>query len=888
MHRKLNYWFALIINLHVPCVLFGMTSDSIPADSNLLLPDAHLKISEIEIGHTLHPLQLVRGKVAGLDITHPGSNPFDPYIVRSRGIHTFSLENASPFFLLNDMPIENLHFISPWEIQSIEASIDAATSSRYGFKGQQGVINFRTVEAGREGWSIQYNNIFALESIDRQVPVANAEEFVSYGGEDLGESRDWQKEITRKGFSQLQRLAVTRRWKNTAVMASGQWRDILPVLKNTESNNLYGHITLNQTLWENRIRLTGRSYFYGNRSQFGEPQAFQFANKSNPTSPLYNSSDDTFAGYFEQLKFNYFNPVSIIDQIRSTGKENGQLLQFSGSIDLFRNTWIEAKYGSERASESYRRSAPATSRFEGHSQNGVVSTSDIKFHNEWADLQLAYKTQIEMLQIKGKIGFDHQEVTSNSIVFRGTDFSLPVTTATPVTSGENLSTVKGSSAYRLVNYYGKVDLDYKQLVLLNFQLTRSGSSRLGAHNPFGWFYGIRTGLNINKMLKRTSADDWSLHFSVGSAGAQPPGDNLSVYVVDPQLSFYYNGNYIPQAAYRHDRNPDLKWEQRNEWELSMHKSYWNRRLTIGFLIFRGQAKDIITLENRPSPPSLTFQRWENMVATRNKGWQLWAKADVMNTANFTWQINLQSSRSKSVLEKFPPLNRIIGGGCGCGGSTLSPIVLTEGTPLDRIRTWRTIYSVEERRYREVDRNGDGTIWIEDMEKSGNAFPTWQLGLNNSFRWNKFEAFVQFGGSFGHSLIHVNRLNYEVRGNVAYQNIIQTKYFENKPNDVNVFSDMFVEKATYLQLEQLNFSYDIGNLLPGFFKDSKIYLGGSNVMTLTQYSGSDPQVRYQNVDYQFDGSPRSSTNLASTVASGVDSEYTYPFTRSWYLGLKITF
>jgi hypothetical protein len=342
------------------------------------------------------------------------------------------------------------------------------------------------------------------------------------------------------------------------------------------------------------------------------------------------------------------------------------------------------------------------------------------------------------------------------------------------------------------------------------------------------------------------------------------------------------------VGYRHDANPDLKWERRDEWELGMEKGILRNKVKLKYSLFFGHTKDIITREPVPSPPNIVGEKWINAYSIKNQGWEFTTKADILQNDRIKWSVDLNLFRSRPFLQTFPPGQRIVGGGCGCGGKPYSPVEIKEGEPLGKILAWRVRYSLEEQRYVEIDQNRDGWINRDDQREAGNAYPSWQLGMSHTISFGNLALHATFGGAFGHHLINMNRLNYEVRDNVTFSNIVSTKYLESVPVQFNVFSDRFVEKASYFQLDQLFMSFDLSNLLKSGL-DCKLFAGSQNLITFTGYTDDDPEVRYQNIPYAADGSPEYRfVNLNGGIARGIDHEFGYPFTRSFYLGLQIDF
>lgn len=163
-----------------------------------------------------------------------------------------------------------------------------------------------------------------------------------------------------------------------------------------------------------------------------------------------------------------------------------------------------------------------------------------------------------------------------------------------------------------------------------------------------------------------------------------------------------------------------------------------------------------------------------------------------------------------------------------------------------------------------------------------------LGMQHQLKFGKLTTHLRFRGAFGHYLSSDYRLIYELRDNIKYYNVVNTRYFSLKSNSRNVFSERLVEKGSYLQLDQMFFSYDFSSPSSSIFRDFRLFFGGNNLFTFSGFTGIDPEVRYQEIQYQADGSMTEHQAQFNTLAGGFEILNTYPIVRSWFVGLEIIF
>ena len=134
-HIKVIFFCGLMLTLcDVSRAELFSNLDSLPTDSNIFEKPGTVKISSFVVGNAEHPLRLLQGEVANMHISKPNGNVFEPYIIRSRGIHSFIDAHSAPQIWLNHMPIQYTQMISPWDIQQLHAKVGVADNVRQGLR----------------------------------------------------------------------------------------------------------------------------------------------------------------------------------------------------------------------------------------------------------------------------------------------------------------------------------------------------------------------------------------------------------------------------------------------------------------------------------------------------------------------------------------------------------------------------------------------------------------------------------------------------------------------------------------------------------------------------------------------------------------------------------
>jgi hypothetical protein len=185
-----------------------------------------------------------------------------------------------------------------------------------------------------------------------------------------------------------------------------------------------------------------------------------------------------------------------------------------------------------------------------------------------------------------------------------------------------------------------------------------------------------------------------------------------------------------------------------------------------------------------------------------------------------------------------------------------------------------------------DQNEDGEITPDDREIIGNANPDFIYGLNNSLSYKGFELHLFIQGVYGNDVFNATRVESESMNDFKSQQATVLNRWKN-PGDVtdmpvatlgekynSDLSTRFLEDGSYLRLKTLSLGYVIPRNLTSRLKidQARIYVTAENLLTLTRYSGYDPEVN------AFGGS-----NLAQGIDFG-----TYPQSRNFIIGVNLSF
>ncbi|HEU5145291.1 MAG TPA: carboxypeptidase-like regulatory domain-containing protein, partial [Chryseosolibacter sp.] len=167
-----------------------------------------VKEADFNRGTVNDPIQLLQGKVAGLNITRPGGDPNAGFNVRLRGVSTFGA-NSEPLVVIDGVIGGSLNTVDPNDIASIDVLKDASAAAIYGSRGGSGVI-LVTTKSGKAGRvTVDYNGSYAIETVANTIEVMTAEEYLQVpGARDLGSNTDWLDLVTKQGNAMVHNLSL--------------------------------------------------------------------------------------------------------------------------------------------------------------------------------------------------------------------------------------------------------------------------------------------------------------------------------------------------------------------------------------------------------------------------------------------------------------------------------------------------------------------------------------------------------------------------------------------------------------------------------------------------------------------------------------------------------
>ena len=468
--------------------------------------------------------------------------------------------------------------------------------------------------------------------------------------------------------------------------------------------------------------------------------------------------------------------------------------------------------------------------------------------------------------------------------------------------------------YRRVSFFGRLNYNFNNRYLLQATVRRDGSSKFGSNNRWGTFPSVALGWRISEedfFPKDSFVNSLKLRASWGRLGNE---NALGYYDFLALISTYnhmYQGyvkgngdNAWVGSIARALENRDLKWETTDTKNFGIDFGMFNNKLTGAINYYYNQTEDLLITKVLPPSAGLDSPVL-NVGKISNSGIEIELNyAD--KKGDFSYNVGMNLSTTKNEVKSLADEGQVLYGEGLKYGTEHFPTQTRVGKPIGAFYLYKTagLFQRDEdaRNYKNekgeeyqpfadagdvkfVDVNGDGVIDEDDKVYSGSGIPKLEVNLNFSAEYKGFDLSVVLGSAWGHKLYNGNKYFYE--GMNSGSNFLASslnawtptntntdvpRAIYNDPNGNMKESDRFLEKGDFIRLRTLQLGYTLPSKLmkQAYIDRLRVYFSADNLFTITGYDGVDPEF-----------------SRASVLNTGID-KLIYPFTRSFTLGVQLTF
>lgn len=851
---------------------------------------ATVKSKDFNKGLVSSPEQLINGKVSGVQIMSNSGSASAGSTIRVRGGASLNASN-DPLIVLDGVPLEQggisgnssnfLSMINPSDIESMTVLKDASSTAIYGSRASNGVIIITTKKGQQGAVKVNFNTTNSLQTRAQMVDMLSRDEFVNvinqFGTDNqkslLGTANtDWNDEVYRTAFGTDNNLSVSGsidKWLPFRVSVGYYNQSGLVRKDNVE--RWTGNVVLTPSFFQDHLKLTINAKGTLNNNSFNNGGAVWAAATFNPTIPVY-SGNDKYGGYNEALDADGVpvnagvrNPRGLVDLYDSKSKVS----RFIGSMDVdykvhfLPDLKLHATVGADYAKGDGTVYVPAYAA-QSYNKDESLGGSDYKYGPQ--------KNENRLLTLYANYAKYFEDIKSNVDLTAGYDYQYWKSTTplyyTKSAAGTNLSTVKASD-YRhvMLSYYGRINYSFDGKYLLTATVRRDASSRFSKDTRWGTFPSVALGWTLTEepwLKNQKVLSNLKLRASYGVTGQQEGIGNynyLPVYTYSVTgAEAFINGQYI--NTYRPEAYvSDLKWETTTSWNFGLDFGFLNGRIGGAIDFYTRKTKDL--LASVPTAAGTNFSKTilTNVGNVDSKGIEISLNATPIQTKdwewnlsyNFTWQnmkvknLSLTKGGSQTNVKVGPSID------------AYQFQVLSEGYEPYMFYVYHQLYDSKTGKPIEgayADLNNDGEINESDLYRYHSPAPKYIMGLSTSLRYKQLTLGMSFRANIDNYVYNGMGMSTGAFETVSYNNSqlnnLNTSFLKTGFKTRQYLSDYYVENASFLKLDNLSLSYNVGKI--NKWASLTVSAMVQNVFTITGYSGTDPEVP-NGMDNSFYPRPR---------------------------------
>ncbi len=835
-------------------------------------------------GNINDPTQLLQGKIAGLNIARVGGDPNKPFNIRLRGLSTFGA-NAEPLVVIDGVIGGSLDSVDPSDIESINVLKDASAAAIYGTRGSSGVILITTKSGkGISQSGFEYRVYASSEEISNIIPMASTSQFLSNGGLDLGSDNNWVDLVSRNATSVVHNLAFTGSGDNgLTYRASLNYRDVEGILNTSAYEQINGRISVSQSFLNDKVRFQGNLGITSREASLGFTDALNIALIFNPTAPIYNED----GSFFQNKVQDSYNPVAINEKSKNDQEKNTFLANFKLDFDLTDDLTLSASY-STQYKNSFRGIYYDNDAFwRGLGDNGFAQRIHDEEKFSLSELTATYRGELNDFRYELLAGYAYQEFTYQGTNVINRDFLTNEVSYNNLSLGLGINDNKGymgsyKEEAKLASAFARLNLNYQNFLYFSASFRNEDSSRFGPNYRTGSFWATSAGIDINKLFDIQGVDQLKLRAGYGVTGNEPSERYAYIQKLGALGQGFINSEFKTSIGPQSNPNPDLKWEEKGELNVGIDFIALDSKLSGSLDYFNRTTTDLLRDTPVSSPPNIYTSTLLNLGELETTGFEVAFDYSAISKDDFSWNVGFNLSNFEVKLINISDQDEFVtySGNLGAPGLNYTyPIVLEEGSVLGNIRAGvfagyddqgRTLIINQETGESTLERNLD-----RDGVIVGNGLPEYSFGISNNFTYQNWDLNILLRGVTGHSLINIPRAYWEHPGLSGRQNFAYTKYFNPDDSELDAYHSGMVEKADFLRLDNATLGYTFSLPEDSKIDNLRVYFSGNNLFTITDYTGSDPEVRYD--------------DRGDILVPGIDrrtSEY-FP-TKTYTIGLNINF
>ena len=860
---------------------------------------------------------VLSGRAPGVTVRRMNGAPGQGATIRIRGAN--SLYGGNDPLIVVDGNYGSMP--NMYDIESIEILKDASATAIYGSRGANGVILVKTKRGSEGRPKLSFHSDFSFDHVPQRYNLMDAYEFAefnnrvgtfSFTDDELAEYKanggtDWQDEIMQTGVSQNYKVILSGGSKNIKFYISPSYRRSTGTIRNTEADG-YGLSSKVDMDLSDRIsvqvetnvghsgNLNPKLATGGSKTSIPLMAAIVWA----PVEPVYESD-----GGYNRLGI---GTGVIINPLLMTTVKNTNYSNYGSGVGNLKAKIIEGLVLDAKGSVSF--DTGGSRNFESEEYNGVNATASQSSFETKAWLVNSFLTYSKT--IAGSHNFSlmagFEETQSKTRKLSGSADDLPLESVGWDNLGlasPNISVSSGYGNSAMRSYFGRLNYNYDSRYYLTANFRADGSSKFREGNQWGYFPSFSLAWKLSEegfMKNQDIFQDVKIRGGWGIIGNQAIDSYATYTTLDDRswswgTSTSYSGYYAQVGG-----NADLKWESTRQLNLGIDLATLDNRFNITLDYYNKKTVDLL------APVSVAGYNGgdteygsstviSNVGSVRNRGFEFNIGYHVVETKDFSYDINLNGAINKNKVLDLGEESIIYGDTYAAGLTSVSPFVLMPGQSIGTIYgmkylgIWQEAEADEAAKFGQVpgdykyeDKDDNYSYGSEDKQVIGHTNPSFTWGFNNHFSYKNFDLNILLEGVHDRDVMNWSYMVAAERGTVATFYTLRdarNRWTPSNPNaefarvgntnNMQPLSSQYMQDGSYIKFRNISISYRIPKSVISF-ASLKVSVSAQNMLTITNYKGYDPEI---------------SSSAGDDVNSGMDW-FAYPNPKSISFGISLEY
>ena len=863
----------------------------------------------------------LQGRTAGVFIQQGSGKPGQAVKMRVRGSSSVTASNQ-PLFVVDGVPITTqnvsitnnqptnpLSDLNFNDVESIEVLKDASAAAIYGSRAANGVVIITTKsgKSGRTKFDIdlstgfsrpsnkrdwldgpQYNELFDeayANSTDLfgfeiaevfGLPNLEALKDAAIPGWRDNNNTDWQDLAFQDGRTSQIGLSASGGNEKTRFYMGGTYSDQEGILIGTDFDRISGRMNLDHSVTD---KLNFGINVGITRSENG-----RVSNDNAFATPLQLVALPPVQPQFDPETGRLFTGTVYYNGLIQNRDATGETVVFRnignvyGNLEIIPGLVFTSKFGLDLLHQTEDNFQGRETQDGAPAGQGELRT--VRVVNYTLDNYLTYNTTINTqhdLQVVGGMSYQESDQDIASIQARG----FPNDDLRTIFSAAEAESFSGiGTKFSYLSYFARANFKFNNKFLFTLSGRVDGSSRFGADNRYGFFPAASAGwvLSEEAFLSSGPVSFLKLRASYGLTGNSEIG-NFDALGLFQGTSYSGTSGLRPSSV----ASPDLQWETTAQLDIGVDFGLFNDRITGEIDYYLKKTEDLLLDVQVPATSGFGVVT-QNIGKLENKGFEVVINSDNL-VGDFKWTTNLNFAKNTNEVTDLE--GQIITSGINRAqeGQPLGVFYLVKYAGVDPANG--------DALFEKGDGSGETTSDFSEAQEQfvGSPFPDWIGGITNTLSYKGFDLNFLFQFVSGNSIFN-DGASFQTAGFDFFDNqsADQLNRWQN-PGDITDVpqlrflggngidnSTRYLQDGDYIRLRNVTLSY---NLPPAVLErislnNVRIYVTGTNLWTITDYTGWDPEVN-------FDGTNPS--NQTNNIRGGRDF-YTAPQARTIIFGVKL--